>query len=230
MTAERAGRVEDCSPQQRVTKSLLGYGVLAGPLYLLASVVQGAITPGFSFLRDSWSLLSLGGAGWVHVLVFVLTGAMVVAAAAGLHRHLPGRHGRTAAAWLATYGVLLVVAGFALPDRPGGGATVHGLVHLAAGGIGFIAFAVAALVLARPLRRSGAPLLSAFGVLAGVALLAGFAAVATAAGAPAAVLGLTVAVVLAWAWLLLVSVRAYGEAAEIGRAEARDAASPRTAG
>ncbi|HWD61268.1 MAG TPA: DUF998 domain-containing protein, partial [Humibacter sp.] len=78
----------DCTPEGRVMKSLLGYGVIVGPFYVVASVVQGLLTPGFDFARDSWSLLSLGAAGWVHVVVFILTGLMVIAAAIGVHRHI----------------------------------------------------------------------------------------------------------------------------------------------
>ncbi len=66
---------DDCTPAARITKSLLGHGVLAGPFYVIASVVQGLLRSGFDFTRDSWSLLSIGPHGWIHVLVFLLTGA-----------------------------------------------------------------------------------------------------------------------------------------------------------
>ncbi|MGN6125313.1 MAG: DUF998 domain-containing protein, partial [Humibacter sp.] len=106
----------DCTPEARVTKSLLGYGVIAAPFYVIASVVQGLLTPGFDFARDSWSLLSLGTAGWVHIVVFILTGLMVIAAAIGVHRHIAEGRGRTAWVYLVVYGALLVLAGVFLPD------------------------------------------------------------------------------------------------------------------
>ena len=35
-----------CTPVARTTKSLLGYGVLAGPLYVLVSLAQAVTRPG----------------------------------------------------------------------------------------------------------------------------------------------------------------------------------------
>ncbi|MCU1472852.1 DUF998 domain-containing protein [Amnibacterium sp.] len=210
------GDAADCTPEARVTKSLLGYGVIAGPFYVVASVLQGLLQPGFDFTRDSWSLLSLGQAGWVHVVAFLVTGAMVVAAGLGVRRHVGRGPGRTAWAYLGLYGVLLLLAGVLLPDRPGS-FSGHGLGHLAAGGLGFIAFAITAFVLARRFRREGARGWAAFSVIAGVGLLLGFVAVAAGSAAPAAILSFTAAVVLSWVWLSLVSVRLYGEAAAEGR-------------
>ena len=206
----------DCTPQARITKSLLGYGVIAGPFYVIASVVHGVLAPGFDFARDSWSLLSLAAAGWVHVVVFILTGLMVIAAAIGMHRHIPIGEGRTAWVYLTVYGALLVVAGVCLPDRPGAGFTVHGLLHLAAGGLGFVAFAITAFLLARRLAGTSRGWLAA-SVLAGALLLLGFVAIAAAGGSAVVNVAFTVVVVLAWAWLSAVSVLFYREAAFEGR-------------
>lgn len=208
----------DCTPEARVTKSLLGYGVIAGPFYVIASVVQGLLTPGFDFARDSWSLLSLGTAGWVHIVVFILTGLMVIAAAIGVHRHIAEGRGRTAWVYLVVYGALLVLAGVFLPDRAGGGFTVHGMLHLLVGGLGFVSFAVAAFLLARRFARTS-PALAVPSVVAGVLLLVGFVAIASSGGSVAANLAFTVAVVLAWAWFSWVSVVFYREAAIEGRIE-----------
>ena len=48
------------TPGQRLTRSLLGYGVLAGPLYVLASLAEAATRPGFDLTRHPWSPLALG--------------------------------------------------------------------------------------------------------------------------------------------------------------------------
>jgi hypothetical protein len=53
-------------PETRITKSLLG------------SVLDGAFRPGFVSAHDSWSLLSLGPQGWIHISVLVVTRALVV--------------------------------------------------------------------------------------------------------------------------------------------------------
>ena len=204
---------DDCTPAARITRSLLGYGVLAGPFYVVASVVHGLLSPGFDFGHDSWSLLSLGPHGWVHVLVFVLTGLMVAAAGVGFRRHL----GTVAGPALVAYGALLVVAGLARPDVVGAGFSIHGLLHLAAGALGFVAFAVAALSTARRFRRQRAGAWAVWSVVAGVALLVGFVGVASGSSSAPVVLGFTVTVVASWAWLATVSVRLYREAAEEGR-------------
>jgi len=206
----------DCTPDARVTKSLLGYGVIAGPFYVVCSVVQGLLTPGFSFATDSWSLLSLGGAGWVHIAVFVLTGLMTAAASIGYRRHLASGPGRTAWVFLLIYGILLIAAGAALPDATGAGFTVHGMLHLLAGGLGFVAFAIWSFALARRLRRTSAPA-SATSIIVGALLLVGFVAIAVSGGSAVATIALTVVVILAWAWLAVVSVWMYREAAEAGR-------------
>lgn len=211
---------DDCTPEARITKSLLGYGVLAGPCYVLASVVQGVLTPGFRFAHDSWSLLSLGPHGWVHVGVFVLTGLMVAAAGVGFRRHVRDVAGPA----LVAYGVLLVVAGLARPDAPGAAFSTHGLLHLAAGGLGFVAFAVAALASARNFRRQGTLAWATWSLLAGVLLLVGFVAVATGSSAPSVVLGFTATVLVSWAWLSTTSLRRYREAAVRGRIPVADRA------
>ena len=46
-----------CDPATRVTKSLLGYGVLAGPCYVLVVLGQALARPGFSLVRDDASRL-----------------------------------------------------------------------------------------------------------------------------------------------------------------------------
>jgi hypothetical protein len=82
------GRSEACTPQGRVTRSLLGYGVLAGPFYIGVSLAQALTRNGFDLTRHEWSLLANGPGGWVQVLNLVLSGLMVVAAAAGFRRAL----------------------------------------------------------------------------------------------------------------------------------------------
>lgn len=204
---------DDCTPRARVTKSLLGYGVLAGVVYVFGSLIDGLIRPGFDFVHDSWSLLSLGPGGWIHVTVFVVTGLMVAAAGVGFRRHARGVSGPA----LVAYGILLMLAGLCVPDAPGSGFTVHGLAHLVAGALGFVAFAVAAFSIGRRCARSGARGWATFSVAAGALLLLGFIGVASESTSAAINLGFTATVVLSWFWLALTSVRAYREAHTAGR-------------
>src|SRR5580698_4627520 len=61
---------------QRVTKSLLGYGPLAGIVFEGSILIQGLTRHGFSLTRDDASLLANGPLGWIQVTTFLLAGAM----------------------------------------------------------------------------------------------------------------------------------------------------------
>ncbi len=62
MTAE-----PPCDPADNVTRSLLGYGAIAGPFYLVSGLIQGVIREGFDLTRHALSLLSNGQHGRVQV-------------------------------------------------------------------------------------------------------------------------------------------------------------------
>src|SRR4051794_35600162 len=83
-----ASSADSCDPGTRVTRSLLGYGVLAGPFYVTVSLAQAITRPGFDLSRHEWSLLATGPHGWIQIANLVLTGAMVLAFAVGLRRAL----------------------------------------------------------------------------------------------------------------------------------------------
>src|SRR5258708_128612 len=77
-----------------MTKSLLGHGVLAGPLYVIVVLAQALLRPGFNLAHDDASLLSNGSLGWIQIANFLVTGAMVIACGIGMRRALTG--GRSA--------------------------------------------------------------------------------------------------------------------------------------
>ncbi|QFU89376.1 DUF998 domain-containing protein [Amycolatopsis sp. YIM 10] len=149
----------------RITKSLLGYGVIAGPIYLTASLALAALRDGFDLTRHAWSQLAVGEGGWVQVVNFVLTGLMVLAFATGLRRALvSGPAARWAPALLGVFGLSMVVAGIFPVDAGGGfpaGAaappamSTSALIHFAAGGVGFLCLTAGLLVFARRLAREG---------------------------------------------------------------------------
>jgi hypothetical protein len=138
-----------------VTKSLLGWGVVAGPFYVVVGLAQALLVPGFDLSRHALSLLLLGPLGWIQWLNLVLSGLMVLAAAVGFARLLPRRRNVWAAVFLGLYGISLVAAAIFPPDPMGGfpvggtdatTASTSGLLHLAAGAIGFVSLAVAAVI------------------------------------------------------------------------------------
>ncbi|GAA2337607.1 DUF998 domain-containing protein [Dactylosporangium salmoneum] len=196
----------------RITRSLLGYGVLAGPFYVAVSLAQALTREGFDLGRHSWSLLANGSLGWVQVTNFVLTGLMVIAAAVGLARAVPSRW---APRLVGVFGASMIAAGALRADpalgfpagTPDGPGTVswHGIGHLTAGGIGFLCVIVATWVLARHQPRG----LGWYSRISGVLFLAGFVGIASGNRAPALTLGFVAGVVIIFTWLAVISVRLY---------------------
>ncbi|GAB3056081.1 hypothetical protein GCM10027053_16540 [Intrasporangium mesophilum] len=208
-----------------VTRSLLGWGAVAGAFYVATSVVQGLTRDGFDFTRHQWSLLENGDLGWLQVANFVLTGIMIVAFAVGLRRALAGGPGvRWAPRLVATFGVCLVAAGIFRADpalgfpagTPDGVGTVttHGILHFAAAGVGFSAIAAACFVVARRLTSDGERGLAVFSRVTGVVFIGGFLCVASGAGSVAANLLFTAAVVLVFAWIAVIAVHEYRSLAD----------------
>ena len=209
-----------CTPEQRVTKSLLAYGVVAGPFYVMLALAQALTRDGFELRRHEWSLLANGDLGWVQVTNLVLTGLMTVAFAMGVSRALPtGRGARWAPRLLTAYGVSLVVAGVFRADpalgfpvgTPEGQGQVswHGMLHLAAGGVGFTFAAAACLLIGRRYAVEGHRDWATFSRVTAVVFLAGFALVASSTGGTVANLAFTAAVILVWAWMAAVAADRY---------------------
>src|SRR5262245_37064082 len=71
-----------------ITKALCVCGVVAGPLFTVAWIVEGATRVNYDPLRYSISALSIGDAGWMQIATFIVTGLLVLAFAIGLQRAL----------------------------------------------------------------------------------------------------------------------------------------------
>ena len=210
-----------CPPlADRITKSLLGYGVLAGPIYVVSVAAQAATREGFDPTRHAASQLANGDFGWIQVATFLISGAMTVAAAVGIRRALgAGRASAWASALIGLYGAGLVIAGLVRADPSDGfppgtppgmsDPTWHGLVHFAVAGSrvqlpgrGLLRRRRTALPAMRE-ARLGLVLPGHRGLFA-----ATFIYMASGTGGAAAILSFTAAVVLVWAWLAAVSVEA----------------------
>jgi hypothetical membrane protein len=204
-----------------VTRSLLVFGVVAGPFYVGVSLAQAALRAGFDLTRHDWSLLANGAGGWIQITNLILTGLMVVAAAVGWRRAMRTGVGRR---WvprlLATYGFGLAAAGVfradpmrgfpaGTPDGPPAAPTLHGTLHMVSGGIGFLALIIATFVMAERFRREGRTGRAVGSIVTGIAFLAGFVGVVSGSASPAITLTFTGAVLLAWVWLSSTSVHLY---------------------
>ena len=223
-----------CPPlADRITKSLLGYGVIAGPIYVVAVAAQAATRDGFDPTRHAASQLANGELGWIQVATFLITGAMTIAAAVGIRRALgAGRSSAWASGLIGGFGAGLVTAGLFRADPsdgfpPGtpagmGEPTWHGMAHFAVAGIGFICLVAACFVLAARFRRNAEPAWAWFSRITGGLFACSFVVLSSGSGG-AAILVFTAAVVSAWAWLTAVSLKLYTAVGPTpGRAERRD--------
>jgi len=210
-----------CPPlPDRVTKSLLGYGVIAGPIYVVAVAVQEATRDGFDPTRHAASQLVNGDFGWIQVATFVVVGAMTIAAAVGIRRALgAGRTSAWASGLIGAHGVGMIAAGAFRadpsdgfpPGTPPGVAepSWHGIAHFAISGVGFICLVAACLVIATHFARTRERGWAWFSRFAGAFFAATFAFMASGSGGTAAILWFTAAVVVVWAWLTAVSIKLY---------------------
>jgi hypothetical membrane protein len=197
------------------TRSLLGWGVVAGPFYVVVGLVLALTRPGFDLSRDALSLLTLGDLGWLQRANLALTGLMVIAAAVGVLRAI--RNGRGLAIGVLTIvdGAGLILSAIFTPDPangfpPGsqsGAFTLSGTLHLLVGAIGFVAIAVAAFAFAGWSRGIGGRAWPS--IVLGVVVLVGFAGGAALSQSPAGVALLWLAVLADFAWLALACVQVY---------------------
>lgn len=200
-----------------VTRSLLGWGVVAGPFYVAVGLVLALTRPGFDLSRHQLSLLMLGDFGWAQTANLILVGTMVVAAAVGFHRalHESSRATRVASL-LGVFGVGMIGSGLFPPDPmagfPAGAAeqaTTSGILHLAFGAIGFLALGTAAIATAGWFAERGDTETARLSRVCSGVVIAGFLAGGALATSVLGVAALWLAVLVGLGWLVLASVRTY---------------------
>jgi hypothetical membrane protein len=191
-----------------VTRTLLGAGVIAGPLFVVTAAVQVLTRDGFDLRRHPLSMLALGEYGWVQVINFIVAGVLSLIFAVGVARRLPdGSGSRWAPRLLALFGAGLVIGGIFKADpalgfpagAPGGypeQLSVHGTIHAFAPPLAFLSVIGACLVIARRLAAEG--LRRAARLTRGVAVVCFVLSVPV---GPGASVRLFVAVTLAFAWV-----------------------------
>lgn len=195
------------------SRSLLRYGVLAGPFYLTIGLVQAFVRDGFDLARHPLSLLANGPGGWVQTANFVLTGMMVLAAAVGIRRAL-GPKSRAMSWCLGGFGASMILAavfpadpvdGFPVgtPEGYPESISTPGMIHFIAAMLGFLSLAVSCFFAARAMSRRDSSSVARFSLFSGIAILLGF------FGGPllsAGTLGIWFSVVVGWIWLAAVSL------------------------
>jgi len=160
-----------------MTRRLLACGVVAGPLFVVAFLIEGATRPGYNALRHPISSLSIGDGGWTQSLNFLVAGLLTVAFALGVRRALGSTWG---AALIAACGVGFVGAGIFVTDPISGYPpgtpdrltqyTTAGALHQLFSTLYFVGLPAACFVPARTLRRGWA----AYSLLSGVVFIVAF--------------------------------------------------------
>jgi hypothetical membrane protein len=212
-------------PAVRVTRSLAGYGIIAGPIYVGVSLAQALTRDDFDLGRHAWSQLAIGDWGWVQTANLVATGLMSIAFSVALRRTFTGgRGGRAVPVLVAIFGLGMVLAGL-FPADPAAGFPVgmptpaapstHGMLHLATSGVGFLALAAAMVVMAVRYAAERRPGRAVFSAVAPVVLLGGFATIAS--GSAAGVVAFTVGILTTFAWLTALGLDTYARATSAAR-------------
>jgi uncharacterized protein DUF998 len=202
-----------------VTRSLLGYGVLAGPFYLTVGLIQAFVRDGFVFSRHPLSVLANGPGGWAQTANFALTGLMVIAAAVGFSR-VPGSSLRATGWWLGLFGASMIAAAFfradpmngfpvGTPAGPPASMSTMGMMHFIVGTLGFTALGVSCLVAARAMSRRGERSAARMSLVSGIVVLIAFFGGGAFSSMVGGVIGIWIAVVVGWAWLAAMSLRLY---------------------
>jgi Protein of unknown function (DUF998) len=202
------------------TRALLACGVVAGPLFMILSMVQAFTRPGFDLRRLPISMLSLGDLGWIQITNFLITGLLAVAMAIGTRQALhPGRAGTWGPLLIGAYGVGMFGAGIFHPDPsygfpPGAPAGMpaatswHALLHEVAFFVAFVGLIAACFVFARRFagigERGWAAYCAATGAAAVVLIAIAFTGVI--AGVVLALMGLVTS-----AWIAVLAVRLLSE-------------------
>jgi hypothetical membrane protein len=201
---------------------LAGCGLLAGPVFTMAWLVEQAGRSGYDWRLHPVSSLALGARGWMQSTAFVVTGLLTTGFALAVDRTLAARGGsRWAARFVAAAGIGLIGAGF-FPTDPMNGYppgtpllptawTLTGRLHRLFSALFFLGLPLACLAFARRFASARRPAWALFSRATAVAFLAGFALTAAGflhAGPFAAVPGLLqrVTITAGWVWLTAVAV------------------------
>lgn len=170
----------------RAEQAFLACGIVAGPLFMLAVLAEGATRPGYDPFRFPLSSLAIGDSGWTQIATFVATGSLLLAFAVGLRRALrPGIGAVWVPRLIGLVAIGLIGAGVFVTDPVYGYPTdlplalaqysVHGRLHSLFSTPVFVCLPAACFVFARRFAASGKHGWVAYSVFTGLAMLAAFA-------------------------------------------------------
>jgi hypothetical protein len=207
----------------RAGSPLLLCGVIGGPLFVIAFLIEGAFRADYDPLRHPVSSLALGPYGWTQIANFVTTGLLMLLFAIGLRRHLhaAGRPSTWGPLLVGTYAIGLIGAGVFVTDPvsgypPGtpaqGVHTWHGMLHdFPFSLFAFASLAAACFVFTRRFTSWGKRGWAIYSALTGTLVVIGYflsgQAFAQVEGL-AAIGGLLqrLTIVVGWGWLTLLAI------------------------
>ncbi|GAA3579912.1 DUF998 domain-containing protein [Nonomuraea rosea] len=206
---------------------MLWCGVVAGPLFVVAFLAQGAVRDHYDWLRHPVSSLALEEWGWIQTANFIVAGVLSLALAVGMRRVLKASPQRRGSLWgpilVGAWGVMLICAGvfttdpvsgypLGTPDLLAEYTSVHAALHDLLTLPGFVALPVASVVFAvrfARLRELGQAVWSGLAA-AGFVVAQVLATTAFAQNAALVAYGglfQRLAVTIGWAWLTLLALR-----------------------
>ncbi|MFI6287291.1 DUF998 domain-containing protein [Streptomyces sp. NPDC051018] len=205
------------------TRQLLIGGAVAGPLFVTAFAVQGALREHYDWRRHPVSSLALGDLGAVQTAGFLVTGTLGLGLAAGLHRVLsrrgaPGWGPRLVAAWavgLLGAGAFVTdpVSGYppGTPERPAAYSGTEAALHDAFSLLAFAALTAACSVFALRFAREGERARAAGSAVAGAVVATAFVLSAMGFDHRAGLAGTAglfqrLSITVGWCWLSLLAL------------------------
>jgi hypothetical protein len=210
------------SQWRRLTPALLSCGVLAGPLFVLAFLLDGATRPGYDPMSMTVSLLAVGDRGWVQTLNFLVDGLLLAAFTIGLFRVLRDRGTPSMAGPLIIGIVALGVLGAGIfATDPGAGfppgvpsppePSSHGALHDVASLFVFPVMPVASFTFAARFARWGERSLAVYSVVSGVLLVIAFVLLVVGyIGSEGLILGPGVVqrlfIIIGWGWIAVIAL------------------------
>jgi len=200
-------------------KATMLCGIVAGPLFVLAFLLEGATRADYDPLRHPVSSLALGPAGWTQTANFLIAGLLTTGFACGLARFQGVRH-KAVAILVGLWGIGLLGAGAFVTDPVSGyppgtppvpdPMTTHGFLHDLFSVPAFFALAIACFVGAGGAgwRWLVYSLLSGLVVLIAF-FVSGMGFEQTEPFVNIAGLSQRISVTVGWAWVTLLALRRY---------------------
>jgi hypothetical membrane protein len=216
------------------TALLLACGVIAGPLFTIAWVVEGATRAGYHPLRHPVSNLELGPLGWTQTVNFIVAGLLALAFAVGLWRVRASRGGSTWGSLLiGAFAVGLIGAGIFVtdpvsgyppgtPSRLDNYGSVHAALHDLFSIPTFVGLPIACFVFAWRFAGSGERGWAIYSLATGVVFMVAFVLYGLGVAQTESLVGFgglfqRLTITAGWAWLTLLAV--YLLRAPAGRTE-----------